>query len=546
MSNTERSERRPARVTAADRRFAKKNRLAAPTPFSMRTVEIPLRDGERLGADLYEPSGESKGLLVARGPYGRSGMIAAQMARPYAAQGYTVLFVSSRGTYDSTGAFDPMRSEVVDGQDLVSWMRQQPWYPGRFATIGGSYLGHTQWAMLTDPPADLVTSIIMIGPHDFSRHAWGTGTFNLDFLGWSDQIVVQSKHEGLAAMLKLVTQGRRVNPILNAVPIATAAHEHFTVDAPWVAARLERPDLDDPFWAPMQHAEALEKVRVPVLLVTGWQDIFVRQAFEQFSRLSDRGGDVALISGPWTHIQVTRAGGPEINPRMFSWLDAAFAGRRPTAGIAPVRAFVGGAGEWRDLESWPPASTERTLSLAAGSRLVEEASHPGSDAFTYNPATPTPTVGGPIIDFRHGGTVDDTSLSTRNDVLVYTGDSLDAGLTIMGTVRVSLAHHAERADADLFVRLSDVDPKGRSKNVTEGYVRLSSASDSAAVALDLLPTAHRFGKGHRIRLYIAGGSFPQFARNPGTGANPLTTAELIANRHTIALEGSEIRLPVVD
>lgn len=132
-------------------------------------------------------------------------------------------------------------------------------------------------------------------------------------------------------------------------------------------------------------------------------------------------------------------------------------------------------------------------------------------------------------------------------MLAFTGDPLNAALTIMGTVRVALAHSTQLADADLFVRLSEVDARGRSRNVTEGYVRLPEGRSGTPVELDLLPTAHCFRSGTRIRLLLAGGSFAQYARNPGTGENPLTATELLPNLHSISIGAgaSSITLPVV-
>jgi uncharacterized protein len=82
--------------------------------------------------------------------------------------------------------------------------------------------------------------------------------------------------------------------------------------------------------------------------------------------------------------------------------------------------------------------------------------------------------------------------------------------------------------------------------VAETYVRLQGGPSS--VSLDLLPTAHTFRAGHRVRLMVAGGSFPQFARNPGTGENPLTANSPKPNHHTIHhAEGvSTLELPVAD
>ena len=63
---------------------------------------------------------------------------------------------------------------------------------GFFGTVGISYLGFTQWAMLTDPPPEMKAAVITVGPHDLSGPRWGTGSFGLtDFLGWSDMIAHQ-------------------------------------------------------------------------------------------------------------------------------------------------------------------------------------------------------------------------------------------------------------------------------------------------------------------------------------------------------------------
>ena len=87
-----------------------------PRPWRVETVRIPAPDGTGLGADIYTPLGRSKGVLLSRGPYGRGGMLALGAARMYAAQGYTVLFASSRGTADSGGVLDP--TPAVGGNKL--------------------------------------------------------------------------------------------------------------------------------------------------------------------------------------------------------------------------------------------------------------------------------------------------------------------------------------------------------------------------------------------------------------------------------------------
>jgi predicted acyl esterase len=152
-----------------------------------------------------------------------------------------------------------------------------------------------------------------------------------------------------------------------------------------------------------------------------------------------------------------------------------------------------------------------------GGGLAQEV--PPADAapstFTFDPAQPTPTVGGPLLE-------------------------------VMGAPVAELAHRSDNPHADLFVRLSEVDARGRSRNVTEGYLRLDPGRDDALVRLELRPAAHRFAAGSRLRLYIAGGSHPQFARNLGTDENPGTGTGLRPATHSIAHAGptaSSLTLP---
>jgi hypothetical protein len=503
-----------------------------------------------LAADLYQPARTPRGTLLVRGPYGRGLPFSMLSARIFAVYGYNVLFVSCRGTFGSSGEFDPARTEAADGQDVVAWLIRQSWFTGSFATLGPSYLGYTQWALLADPPPELATAIITVGPHDFSRHTWGTGAFNLDILGWGDMIAHQEDGGTLSGMLRRRGAARRLRPVLDDLPLADAADKFLEGRAPWYRERVTRPDLTDPFWAPMQHGVALDTATIPVLLQSGWQDLFLSQTIEQYTRLHERGVEVALTVGPWTHIEVISKGASVLTKESLDWLDAHLADMAGPRQRSQVRVFVTGAGAkagaWRDLDAWPPPTVPQVWYPQPGGGLAQEV--PPADAapstFTFDPAQPTPTVGGPLLE--RGGIVDDSSLARRDDVLTFTSAALDAPLEVMGAPVAELAHHSDNPHADLFVRLSEVDARRRSRNVTEGYVRLDPGRDDAPVRLELRPTAHRFEAGSRLRLYIAGGSHPQFARNLGTDENPGTGTGLRPATHSIAHAGqttSSLTLP---
>ena len=124
---------------------------------------------------------------------------------------------------------------------------------------------------------------------------------------------------------------------------------------------------------------------------------------------------------------------------------------------------------------------------------------------------------------RGAGRVDNTKLESRRDVLVYTTAALDRDVEVIGDVSAEIWFQSSLRYADVFVRLCDVDPRGRSYNVCDGLVGVSGADDIACATVRLWPTAYRFKAGHRIRIQVSSGAFPRYARNPGTG-EPLAAA----------------------
>ncbi len=523
---------------------------AESTGYVVREVRIPMRDGVELVADHYAPITETcgpVGTLLVRGPYGRGFAASLIFAMLYAARGYHVVLQSARGTFGSAGVFEPMVHEAADGADTVAWLREQPWFTGRFATIGVSYLGFTQWALLTDPPPELAAAVITAGPHDFAESSWGTGSFTVnDFLGWSDTVAHQEDPRRLRTGIRQLRARRKVVDAAGQVPLGAAGRTLLGEGAPWFESWLEHPDHDDPFWQPFRCNSALERVQVPVLLVGGWQDLFLQQTLEQYRRLRDRGVDVALTVGPWTHTQLLTAGLAVITRESLQWLETHLGGTRMQPRRNPVRVFVTGEG-WLSQSDWPPATSARALYLQPGSALADTPpQHPQSVTFRYDPADPTPTVGGRLLS-PDAGHRDDSRLAQRDDVLSFTGEALAKELCVHGNPVIELRHAADIPHVDLFVRVSEVDARGRSRNVSDGYQRLTDAQpDDRTVTVELDAIAHRFRAGSRIRVLLAGGSHPRYARNLGAGEPVATGRQVRSAVHTVHLGPSRLLLPVLD
>lgn len=539
-----------ANTRLIDRAVSRALRLPPPTTAYLvhRGLPVPMRDGTDLRTDHYQPlTDRPLGTILVRGPYGRGFPFSLVYARIYAARGYHVLFQSVRGTFGSGGTFEPMVHEVSDAADTVAWLRDQPWFTGTFATLGLSYLGFTQWALLSDPPPELAAAVIAVGPHDLYTSTWGSGAFTLnDFLGWADMMAHQEQGPRKRLSYQL-NATRRMHQAVRGLPLGDAGRALLGDRSPWYQTWLAHPDRDDPFWAPMDMSAALDRATVPVLLLTGWQDVFLTQTIDQFAHLRARGVDVALTIGPWTHDEMVTRGTGITAAETLAWLGSHLAGVPAPARPAPVRVHATGrpSGDWTDLPDWPPAAGQQVLYLQPGGLLGVTAptGDAGSPTFRYDPADPTPTVGGRLLS-RQSGYRDDTALAGRPDVLTFTGAPLPAGILVCGSPAVELEYHCDSTHFDVFVRVSEVDSRGRSRNVSDGFRRFAG-TPQAPVRVDLDPIAHRFAAGSRIRVLVAGGSHPRFARNLGTGEPAVSATTMVASTHTVHHgELSRLILPV--
>jgi putative CocE/NonD family hydrolase len=111
-------------------------------------------------------------------------------------------------------------------------------------------------------------------------------------------------------------------------------------------------------------------------------------------------------------------------------------------------------------------------------------------------------------------------LSSRSDVLAFDGPVLDAPLELIADAAVTLTISATSPHHNIFVCLCDVEPSGHAINITDGIRRLSGAASDAkprTVTIELLPSTWRIPAGHRLRLLVAAGAFPRYARNLGLG-----------------------------
>lgn len=549
-----------------------------------------MRDGVKLYADVYRPRNEGQyPVIVVRTPYGVQRDGVHQTMIRFAQHSYAVVVQDVRGRYESKGEWQPFRNEARDGYDTIEWAARQPWSNGKVATQGGSYLGHVQWRAGTQAPPHLVAMFPAVASTNIYKN-WLTqgGAFRLSFnYGWG---VVRMPNRIMLPQYwhteSYAPEELKYDNILWHLPLmdgdlqsANYAVEHYR---DW----LRHPSYDS-YWREISDEERFENVKVPVHTLGGWFDIFLAGTINGFAGVRNRGGtekarrETKMIIGPWGHGPSQKYGDVDFGPmamrqtfgRELRWFDHYLKGedngidREP-----PVEIFYMGINQWSYAPHWPLPNTKYTpyflssrghANSLRGDGVLSTAEPSGSafDRYLYDPNLPVPTLGGnnccgtPTI----AGPKDQRPVEGREDVLVYSSELLTEPLAIAGPVKMKLFASTDGRDADFMVKLVDVYPNGFPMNVAEGMLRarfrqgldrmeLLEPNKVYEFEIDMRGTANVFQRGHRIRVDITSSDFPQFDRNPNTGADLYTSDQTRIAKQTVfhtAGSASYILLPVV-
>jgi putative CocE/NonD family hydrolase len=276
-------------------------------------------------------------------------------------------------------------------------------------------------------------------------------------------------------------------------------------------------------------------------MVGGWQDIFLPFQIRDFVARQDADLPTWLTIGPWSHAALRGLlAGVKDAAEVFAALRRS---KIPHAQRGRVRLYLQQAGEWRDYRAWPPPEA-RPLELylhADGSLSQGPPAVAGAFVgYVYDPADPTPSLHGPMV---MGGSRrrDMSKLEARADTVSFTGPRLEGDLDAIGPVTAELSVQSDREHTDFFVCLCDVDGKGRPTQVCDGFLRLrpgqppADHSGTRRITIECWPTAYRFRKGHRLRLIVASGAFPRFARNLGTGEPHVSAIKMVPANQKIML-----------
>lgn len=536
-----------------------------------RNVMVPMRDGVTLATDLWIPDGPPAPVLLVRLPYGKD-MAASSPLGPSILQlldaGYAVAWQDCRGTFRSDGEFTPHVDDPDDGTDTIAWLREQPWCDGNIGGYGASYLGFVQWASASRSPAGLKAIAPMVTTTDYHLTPWyseGGAVSWHTMWTWVTMQTLAAAQKALAAgagdpgtLMKLSDMIAHPQSHLDTLPVSD--QPLLAKQSPWWLDWLAHPDRDQ-FWQDMAVAENLNQVTTPALNVGGWFDLFIGGTTRTFTRMRAEAGSAEaregqrLIIGPWDHLtwdgtypdrqfpMAASAMAADLTGEHIRFFDRWLRGSSAALdGRAPVRIFVMGIDQWRDEQDWPLPGTRYTSYYLHGAGKAHTADGDGglsteppaaaaADTYTYDPASPVPSLGGRVmrpVAINGAGPADQRPVEARQDVLCYSTPVLTGQVEVTGHVALVLHVASSARDTDFTGKLVDVFPDGRAIYLTDGILRaryrdslaepeLLEPGKAYEVTLDLSVTSNVFLPGHRIRLEVSSSNFPRYDRNTNTG-----------------------------
>src|SRR6188508_3385661 len=190
-------------------------------------VDVPMRDGARLKADVFRPDDAGKfPAILNLGPYQKDKIWVPppqleEKATPnmnwetvtpewWVPKGYAAVRVDGRGSGKSPGQCEPWSlAEAIDFYDAIEWAAAQPWCNGKVGLSGISYYAINQWFVANLQPPSLKAIMPWEGFADIYRDAlFHGGILNVFMTNW---ITAHTMHHVMGRAAQINPDGWRVN-----------------------------------------------------------------------------------------------------------------------------------------------------------------------------------------------------------------------------------------------------------------------------------------------------------------------------------------------
>jgi len=257
------------------------------------TIEdIPLAQGVGRSRAIVVVSegGNARPCVLIRTPYPRLGSLTDNAGLQLAEAGFVVVVQSARGRHGSDGRFVAFRDDAPDGAEAIAWCSNQAWCDGRVFVVGKSYEGFAAWAASSIQPRALVGLAVSMTASRPVHWFYENGLFRHSFAqSWGLSLAYTDEQLPVADFPKVRKAALDLDALYSLSPPESPLVDVLPGYSDWLSESVLE-ELGSGF---------VSARSVPVHMVSGWNDIFVRGALCD-AALMKMPGDRVLI-GPWSH-----------------------------------------------------------------------------------------------------------------------------------------------------------------------------------------------------------------------------------------------------
>lgn len=504
-------------------------RVVKEFPHEVKVIEhvwIPLPDGGRLAAKIWMPKEAEKKpvpALLEYIPYRKRDFTRARdsVTHPYlAGHGYACVRVDLRGSGESSGVLldEYLEQEQADGVFAIDWISRQPWCDGSVGMFGISWGGFNSLQVAARRPKALKAIVSACSTDDLYND-------NMHYMGGcllSDNL---SESTVMLAFNSLPPDPSIVGDAWRDMWFERLEKSGFWID-PWLKHQRR-----SEYWHGGSICENYDALDCPVMLVSGWTDGYTNAVFRMLENL--KVPRLGLV-GPWSH-KYPHLGepGPAIGflQEMLRWWDYWLKGKETGImeepmlraymqdSVPPTTKYAFRPGRWVGENSWPSTRINWLNMPIYRGRLNQEGERPPIEEMSIQSPLTVGLFAGKWCSYAATPDLPHDQRQEDGGAMVFETDEFNEYVEVLGSPKARLEVSADRPNAMVAARISDVAPDGSATRVSFGLLNLTHRDGNAKpkplipgqkykVCIELNNLAHSFPPGHKLRLSLSTSYWP--------------------------------------
>jgi predicted acyl esterase len=466
-----------------------------------RDMKIPMSDGIKIDCDIFRPDAREKfPAILGVHPFDKpsqsvptmpkgfhllNGSIEAGDINFYVRRGYAQVIANVRGTGKSEGPFlNRGPREVEDTCEIINWIASQPWCDGNVGMFGVSYFAITQLQVAALNPPHLKTIFAPFGYTDFYRDNYYHGgiLFHSFVSGWANRIFRRTANYRSTVKWSSWTREKwgemrfkaAIDEALNdeevrVVPVLVEALRNPDRDANPLIVDIVLNRFDSEYF--QERNVRHEDIKIPTYLGGCWgiYGLHLPGAFRAWEKVP---APKKMVIGPPIYLDRPVY---QYQYESLRWFDYWLKGiENGIMEEPPIRLFIMGTGEWISASEWPLPETKWTpFYLHANGLLTEHEFWPNDGCSSY-----------------------EDNLFNQRGGLKFLSPPLVENTEVVGPIVLNLFASTTDNDVLWFVSLLDVDPEGRERLLTRGWLRGSQRAIDSTKSKPWEPFHPHTGREH--------------------------------------------------